>query len=82
MIFSFDIDKYTAMLDAFAEKKIKYRVSCPLSSLTTFKIGGPCAVAVFAESATEIVYALRCAHEMDISTKVLGRGSNILCSDD
>ncbi len=82
MEFSFDIDKYTAMLDLYTEGKIEYRTVCPLSSLTTFKIGGPCAVAVFCSDTREIVYAAKCARDMGERVKLIGRGSNLLCSDE
>ncbi len=82
MKFSFDIKSYTDRLDAYAEGKIEYKAEFPLSSLTTFKIGGPCAVAVFCKSACEIVYACECAREMNSTVKLIGRGSNLLCSDD
>lgn len=81
MQFSFDINAYTAKLDTYADKKINYTKSCPLSSLTTFKIGGPCAVAVFPESADEIAYAAECASDMGMIPKIIGRGSNLLCAD-
>lgn len=82
MQFSFDIKGYTERLDSYTEGKIEYRTECPLSSLTTFKIGGPCAVAVFCKNTREIVYASECAREMNSSVKLIGRGSNLLCSDD
>lgn len=82
MQFSFDIKGYTDRLDAFSEGKIEYKAECPLSSLTTFKIGGPCAVAVFCKSISEIIYASECAREMGSRVKLIGRGSNLLCSDD
>lgn len=82
MQFSFDIKGYTDRLDAYTEGKIDYQTECPMSSLTTFKIGGPCAVAVFCKSTREIVYASECAREMNSTVKLIGRGSNLLCSDD
>lgn len=82
MQFSFDIDGYIARLDEYTHGKIEYRRECPMSSISTFKIGGPCAVCVFAASVGEIVFAIECARSMGHMPKILGRGSNILCSDD
>lgn len=80
MQFSFDINAYTSKLDGYTEK-INYTRDCPLSSLTTFKIGGPCAVAVFPENVSELVYSMECASDIGVVPKIIGRGSNLLCSD-
>lgn len=82
MQFSFDIDTYIQKLSEYSDGKIEYVRECPMSSLTTFKIGGPCAVAVFCSDARQIIYACECARAMGEGVKLLGRGSNVLCSDD
>ena len=82
MQFSFDIDAYIKALSEYPDGKIEYARECPLASLTTFKIGGPCAVAVFCSDARQIVYACECARMMGERVKLIGRGSNLLCSDD
>jgi len=82
MQFSFDINAFLAKLDEYTEKKIKYTRDCPMSTLTTFKIGGPCAAAVFPDNASELAYAAECAYELGVLPKIIGRGSNLLCSDD
>ena len=81
MNFSFDIQSYLSRLNEYEAKTIRYIENCPMASLTTFKIGGPCAVAVFPENASELIYAAECAHGTGAKVKVIGRGSNLLCAD-
>ncbi len=82
MMFSFDIKGYTEKLNSYKDGVIEYKTNCPLSSLTTFKIGGPCAVAVFCRTIDEIKFASDSAREMEKGIKIIGRGSNLLCSDE
>ncbi|MBQ2863640.1 MAG: UDP-N-acetylmuramate dehydrogenase [Clostridia bacterium] len=82
MQFSFDIDSYIQRLGEYTDGKIEYIRECPMSSVSTFKIGGPCAVCVFCANTKEIVFACECARAMGHMPKILGRGSNILCSDE
>ena len=82
MPFSFDTDTFTKKLSEYGGEKIKYETNYPIASLTTFKIGGPCAVAVFCEDTEQIVYSAKAAAQMGERVKLLGRGSNILCSDE
>ena len=54
----------------------------PLSSLTTFKIGGPCTALITvptADACRTVICALR---DAGISYTLIGRGSNLLCPDD
>lgn len=53
----------------------------PLSKHTTFKIGGPAKYFIFAES-SHFPEIIRCAALDGIKTAVIGKGSNILASDD
>lgn len=53
----------------------------PLSKHTTFKIGGPCAVAVLVNSEKSIAAMLNYCTNNDIKTLVIGNGSNLLVSD-
>lgn len=48
---------------------------------TTFKIGGPADVFVDAESADEVLTAIKIADEAKIPRMVIGNGSNVLVSD-
>lgn len=82
MAFSFDIITYVNKLSEYGGRTINYKIDCPVSELTTFKIGGACAVAVFCEDKEQIIYSAKAAVEMGERVKLLGRGSNILCPDD
>ena len=66
MQFSFDIKGYTERLDSYTEGKIEYRTECPLSSLTTFKIGGPASLFVTVMSEAELKTALEILTENNI----------------
>ncbi len=78
---SFDIDTYINRLKAYTDGDIKYDRDYPLSDLTTFKIGGPCTVAVFPSDKAGLLYAVKSTKGLGARAKVIGRGSNILCSD-
>lgn len=54
----------------------------PLSRHTSFEIGGPADLFVSAESADELLGAIRIAKESGLNWYVLGGGSNILVGDD
>ncbi len=76
---SFDMDKYLSRLDG---ANINYKREAAMSSLTTFKIGGACAVAVFPDSKEQMLSAIEATSDIGARVKVIGRGSNLLCSDD
>jgi UDP-N-acetylmuramate dehydrogenase len=53
----------------------------PLSRLTTFRVGGAASVVFIPESPLEVEAAYRAAKKAGLPLKVLGRGSNVLASD-
>ncbi len=53
-----------------------------LAPLTTWKIGGPAEYLWLPDSEVELARALKWAEEKEIAVTVLGRGSNILVSDE
>lgn len=57
------------------------KTDVPLSTLTTFRIGGPAAYVVRPSNETELCLALRTAQEFDLPWRLLGRGSNVLAPD-
>lgn len=57
------------------------RSGVPLSSLTTFRVGGPVGVLTAPENTGELDALLRLADSRGMPLLVLGRGSNILASD-
>jgi len=54
----------------------------PLRHHTTFRIGGPADFYLAARTADQLVTALRTATELELSTFLLGGGSNLLVSDE
>ena len=63
-------------------KEIEYKTNVLTSSLSSFKIGGCCSLAVFPKNKDELVASIREAREKGIKYEVIGKGSNILFSDD
>ena len=57
------------------------REQVPMSTLTTFQIGGPAAVVVEPATAEQAARVLRACHEANVPVKVLGLGSDLLVSD-
>lgn len=60
----------------------RVRTSFPLAPLTTFRIGGRAALYLEPESMRDLAAAGRAVRESDIPFVVLGKGSNVLVSDD
>ncbi|MGL4335662.1 MAG: UDP-N-acetylmuramate dehydrogenase [Turicibacter sp.] len=54
----------------------------PLSKHTTFKVGGPAKVLVVPNSKESLMRTMQLIKEYDLSWKVIGRGSNLLPSDE
>ncbi len=54
---------------------------CPLSSFSTFRIGGTADLAVFPKSTEQLAVALRLLHDARIPFDIVGNGSNILFPD-
>ena len=52
-----------------------------LAPLSSFKIGGRCAVAVFPKNKEEVAYAVKLARKLEIKYAVVGKASNILFPD-
>ncbi len=60
---------------------LTYQLSQPLAPYTTFKIGGPADIIVFAHNETEVLQVLKATHQTQTPLFVLGGGSNLLVSD-
>jgi UDP-N-acetylmuramate dehydrogenase len=58
------------------------RTRYPLAPLTTFRIGGPAALYLEAETDDDLAAAGRAAAESGLPVLVLGKGSNVLVSDE
>ncbi len=59
----------------------RLRRDFPLSPLTTFRIGGPAALFLEAESMEDLAAAGRAVRETGVPVLVIGKGSNLLVSD-
>ena len=81
--FSFEMDDHILRNRLFrAIGSIDVVENLALSSLTTFRIGGPADFVVAPENVKELTKALDVLKDMDIPYIVIGRGSNILAADE
>jgi len=62
--------------------RIPHRRFVPLAGYTWLKVGGPASVFVEPEDAIQTATALRLAADAGVSVLLLGRGTNLLVSDD
>ncbi len=60
----------------------RVRTGLPLAPLTTFRVGGPAALFLEAEDDADLEAASRVVQETNVPFLVLGKGSNVLVSDD
>lgn len=70
------------LINILDKNEIEYKKDMLLASLSSFKIGGSCALAVFPKSKEELVISICEARASSIRYGVIGKGSNILFSDD
>lgn len=54
----------------------------PLANHTSFKVGGPAYYVVLPKTVDEVIYTIKTCKEHDMPFYVIGRGSNLLVSDD
>ncbi len=73
-----DITPLAARLE---KEKIEYSVNSPMSSYTTFKIGGPADIVITPLGAEELKTAIILCREEKTPYMLIGRGSNLLVSD-
>ncbi len=72
-------------MDEIFEKLSKYgltEMDKPLSSMTTLRIGGNARYIVYPKSDVALDFIFRLIQEYDLQYKVIGKGSDLLCSDD
>ncbi len=67
-----------ALRAAFADRA---RANVPLAPFTTFRVGGPADWLIETRDSSEIVTALRLAHDLRLAVTILGGGSNVLVAD-
>jgi len=74
-----DVGRAEEILRAAAGGRVRSRF--PLASLTTFRIGGPAALYLEAESDADLVAAGQASATTGLPVLVLGKGSNVLIAD-
>jgi UDP-N-acetylmuramate dehydrogenase len=72
-------DFVASMHAAFGADRLRSNV--PLAPFTTFRVGGPAESLIEARSSSEIVTALKIAHDAQVPVTILGGGSNVLVAD-
>ncbi len=73
---------YTNVLNKYESNNIPFELNVPMSEHTTFRIGGNADVFARPDSIEKFTKALSIAKEEDVRFFVLGRGSNLLFSDE
>lgn len=75
-------DSYNALEHCLKENGIRYEWGVPLKEYTSFKIGGNCTILLSPDSIEQVQNAIRCCRKNNINFFILGKGSNLLVSDD
>ena len=70
------------LIELFNELKCEYAENEPMSSHTTFKIGGAARLVVYPENEKQISAIVKCAKENNIRLITIGNGSNLLVADE
>ncbi len=76
------MDNYKKVINICKELNLKVKTDVLMSSLTTFKIGGAARYYVEAKNSSEISSIVRACSENNVRYIVIGKGSNIIASDD
>ena len=71
-----------SLMRKFEEEGIECAASLPLSSKSSFRIGGAADLAVFPKNASELKYIVAYLKDRELPYIVVGKGSNILFEDD
>lgn len=72
----------TELTQLCVELGCKITPECPLSEYITFRFGGPCRALISINSASSAASLLRYLKDNSIKYGILGRGSNVIVSDD
>lgn len=70
------------LVEIVRAKGIECQTDMPMAPLSSFKIGGSCALAIFPSDRDQLAYAVREAIKEDVKYTVVGKASNVLFSDD
>lgn len=71
----------TELLKLFDGSSIEYKLGEPMKAHTTFKIGGPADILATVRTESELRDTVRRCRELSIPFIILGKGSNLLVSD-
>ena len=77
------MDRFDTLIQELRRRvpQLELREQEPMSSYTTFRIGGPARLIALPASRKEAVAAVKAARELDISPFFLGNGSDLLVSE-
>ncbi len=75
------MDKYKKILNLCTEHGMKAKLDVPLSSLTTFRIGGNARIYAEAQNSSQVSILVKACTENEIKYIVIGKGSNIIAND-
>ena len=67
---------------ALEKQGCRVALQAPMAPYTTFRIGGPADAVITAPSAQALAEALRLCREHELPVTLIGKGSNLLVSDD
>lgn len=72
----------TKLIEELTSLNISFKCDEPMKNHTSFKTGGNAQIFIEPNSEDELSLVLKLCHENDIDVFVLGKGSNLLVSDD
>lgn len=75
-------DNLSAFKEHLISRDYDFKENEPLKNHTTFKIGGNCSFLVCPRTQEQLIDILRCCREWNIKKYVIGKGSNILATDE
>ncbi len=72
----------TGLIDFCKNNNIRFLKEALLKDYLTFRVGGPCRLMVFPDTADKTVSLLKYVNDNNIRYFIIGKGSNLLCRDD
>ncbi len=75
-------DSLAPLCDELTRRGVPHRVAYPLNTLTTYRLGGPAALALLPSTSEEAARAMELLHKLGLADcAVIGGGSNVLIAD-
>ena len=72
----------TGLIGFCKNNNIRFLKEALLKDYLTFRVGGPCRLMVFPDTADKTVSLLKYVNDINIRYFIIGKGSNLLCRDD